>query len=105
MPHKPVGPHPWWVRPDWNGRMLGGGWDGEAAGREAPQGADGTGRSVVPLHDVHDGDGGWDEHGGQDHQEDHEWDQHGCTFFSLIGLWCLLIRGLAGGLGTLWCVR
>ena len=26
-----------WVRPDWGGRMLGGGWDGEAGKRPAPR--------------------------------------------------------------------
>jgi hypothetical protein len=65
------------VRPYWNGRTSGGGWDGEEAARR------GAGRAVVALHDVDDGDGGRDEHGGQDHQEDEEWDQHGFTFFSL----------------------
>ena len=83
QPDAPIdqsGPHPFGCGPDWGGRMSGGGWDGEEATRC------GTGRSVVPLHDVHDGDGGRDEHGGQDHQEDHEWDQHGFTYISLRGI-------------------
>src|ERR1700731_4817203 len=79
--------------------MSGGGSDGEPARRHVP--------SVGPCDGVDGGDAGRQEDGEQDHQEDEGGKQHGfyLLFFDWVGLWCLLIRGLAGGSGMLRCVR
>src|SRR6202045_2375683 len=79
--------------------MSGGGSDGEPARRHVA--------SVGPCDGVDGGDAGGQEDGEQDHQEDEGGKQHSfyLLFFDWVGLWCLLIRGLAGGSGMLRCVR
>jgi hypothetical protein len=88
MTVRPAGQHPQ-VRPGWDGQTSGGGWNGEAAKRQA-------GRlipAVGPRNRVDGGGARGKEHGEQDHQEDDGGQQHGFTYISLIGLdWEILRR-------------
>jgi hypothetical protein len=53
--------------------MLGGGWDGERAGRQVA--------SVGAADGVDGGDASGQQDGEQDHQEDEGGQQHGLVFF------------------------